>query len=74
MDVRLVREPHDQLIVHLRDGQVQTTVEVSPVRSGVDSLSRALEQGLEHGYGECFWPALAGGQVLVDLQPPRPGA
>jgi hypothetical protein len=62
VDFRLALEPHDQLIVHLRDGAVETTVEVAPSHAGIDSLSRGLTQGLEHGYGECFSPAPGGGQ------------
>ena len=35
---------------------------VHPSRAGAESLQRALRAALEHGYGECFWPGMPGGQ------------
>ena len=52
----------DTLLVHLREGDEQTTVAVRPSTAGAASLQRALNDALAHGYGECFWPATTGGQ------------
>lgn len=62
MDLQLSIEPHDILVVHLREGDAQTTVSVHPARAGTQSLLRALEEALTTGYGECFWPGSTGGQ------------
>jgi|SRR5688572_24619406 hypothetical protein len=62
MDLRLEIEPHDVLVVHLREADEQTTVSMRPSRAGVESLQRALHTALDHGYGECFWPGMPGGQ------------
>jgi len=62
MNLQLTRDDRDHLIVELREGDTATTLEVSPARPGVDSLSRALGCAVELGYGECFWPAVIGGQ------------
>src|SRR6476620_9086752 len=62
MDFQLSLEPHDILTVHLREGEEQTTVSVHPASAGARSLSRALEDALANGYGECFWPGATGGQ------------
>lgn len=57
----LTIEAPDTLIVHLREGADQTTVEVRPARAGISSLRRAVEAARVHGYGECFWPGARGG-------------
>jgi len=62
MDVRLALEAHDELIVHLRDGEQQTSVSVPRSRPGIQSLTRALDAALTDGHGECFWPCTTGGQ------------
>ena len=62
MDLRLAIEPHDTLVVHLREGDRSTTVSVAPAQPGVTSLVRALAAALADGYGECFWPGRPGGQ------------
>ena len=62
MDLRLTLDPHDILVVHLRDGYDETTVSVHQSRAGVASLQRALGAALADGYGECFWPGMPGGQ------------
>jgi hypothetical protein len=62
MDLQLALEPHDYLVVHLRDGDDRTSVSVPRARAGVTSLTRALEDAIAHGYGECFWPGVPGGQ------------
>ena len=62
MNLRFALEPDDTLVVHLREGETETTVAVSPARAGVRSLRRALAAAIDDGYGECFWPATTGGQ------------
>lgn len=62
MNLRFEIEPHDVLVVHLREGNEQTTVSVHPSSAGVRSLRRALDAALSDGYGECFWPGSPGGQ------------
>jgi hypothetical protein len=62
MNLRFAIEPDDTLVVHLREGETETTVAVSPSRAGVRSLRRALVAAIDDGYGECFWPAKTGGQ------------
>ena len=62
MDLRLTLDPHDVLVVHLSEGDLETTVSVHPSRAGAESLQRALQAAIAGGYGECFWPGLTGGQ------------
>lgn len=62
MHLHLDLEPHDTLVVRLRDGGVEAVVSARPSHAAAASLSRALTDGLTHGYGECFWPAPDGGQ------------
>src|SRR6185436_14020832 len=62
MDIRLERAGHDELIVHLKDGTVETSVSVPQSRPGATSLRRALNAALTDGQGECFWPCTTGGQ------------
>jgi hypothetical protein len=62
MHLSLTLEPHDVLVVHLREGAEETAIAVRPSRPGVDSLLRALDEALTDGYGECFWPGSPGGQ------------
>ena len=62
MDLRLTIEPHDVLVVHLRDGDRETSVPVHSVSAGIASLARALDEAVARGYGECFWPGSPGGQ------------
>jgi hypothetical protein len=62
MDLRLTLEPYDVLVVHLHDGEDETTVSVHPSRAGAESLRRALHAALAEGYGDCFWPGMSGGQ------------
>ena len=71
MDLRLTVEAPDRLVVHLREGQDDATVTVSPSGAGVRSLGRALDDAMAHGYGECFWPGMPGGQYLVGVPPAR---
>ena len=72
MDVRFEREGHDGLVVHLKDGAVQTSVSVPQSRPGATSLRRALESALRDAHGECFWPCTTGGQYWWMFQ--RDGA
>lgn len=62
MNLHFELGPEDTLLVHLREGEEYTTVAVRPAAAGAVSLQRALNQALAEGYGECFWPALTGGQ------------
>jgi hypothetical protein len=62
MQIRCEIEPPDVLVVHLREGDAETHVAVSPAAAGATSIRRALEAALEIGYGECFWPGRPGGQ------------
>jgi hypothetical protein len=62
VDLRIRIEPHDTLVVHLRDGERETSVPVHPASAGIASLTRALDQAIAEGYGECFWPGSPGGQ------------
>jgi hypothetical protein len=62
MNLTMAVEPHDILVVTLHDGCRQTTVSVCPAAAGAQSLDTALTSALADGYGECFWPALNGGQ------------
>lgn len=55
-------EPHDTLVVRLRDGAIEAAVSARPSKAAATSLSRALDDAMAHGYGECFWPAPDGGQ------------
>ena len=62
MDLGLTIEPHDMLVVTLRDGADETTVSVHPAQAGIQSLRRALDAAVAEAYGECFWPGAPGGQ------------
>ena len=62
MDLTLTVEPHDTLVVTLRDGAQETTVGVRPAGAGARSLADALARAMADGYGECFWPGATGGQ------------
>jgi hypothetical protein len=62
MNLHLAVGPHDTLTVHLREGREAAAVDVHPSRPGAESLMRALDQALNDGYGECFWPGAPGGQ------------
>src|SRR5262245_36271620 len=62
MDIRLEREGRDELIVHLKDGNVDTSVSVPQAHPGATSLMRALASAMTSGHGECFWPCTTGGQ------------
>lgn len=62
MNLDFAIEPHDVLVVHLREGGQQTSVSASPSKAGADSLRRALDAAIADGYGECFWPGSTGGQ------------
>jgi hypothetical protein len=62
MDLTLTVEPHDTLVVTLRDGAKETTVGVRPAAAGARSLADALARAIADGYGECFWPGATGGQ------------
>jgi len=55
-------EPDRTLTVHLREGDVSTTVPVRPSSAGARSLIRAIDAAMLDGYGECFWPGSPGGQ------------
>jgi hypothetical protein len=54
--------PDDTLVVHLREGRDTASVAVAPADAGMRSLTRALDDAMAHGYGECFWPGRPGGQ------------
>ena len=62
MDLTLSVEHRDELTVRLRDGRDEATVTISPVGAASLSLSRALDDAMSAGYGECFWPGQPGGQ------------
>jgi hypothetical protein len=62
VDLQLDLDPHDVLIVRLREGAEETSVSVHPASAGAASLIRAVDDALASGYGECFWPGLTGGQ------------
>jgi hypothetical protein len=62
VDLRLTIEPHETLVVHLRDGDRETAVPIHPASAGIASLARAIDAGVAEGYGECFWPGDPGGQ------------
>jgi hypothetical protein len=62
MNLTLALDPHDTLVVHLREASEETSVSVRPAQPGVTSLTRALGEALTTGYGECFWPGATGGQ------------
>lgn len=62
MHLHLDLDPHDTLVVRLRDGAIESAVSARPSQAAATSLSRALGTAVESGYGECFWPAPEGGQ------------
>jgi hypothetical protein len=62
VNLRLTIEPHETLVVHLRDGERETSIAVRPASAGLASLSRAVDEAATQGYGECFWPGSPGGQ------------
>ena len=62
MELYLTTEPPDHLFVHLLDGAAEHVVAVGDTRAGAKSLTRALQDAMTTGYGECFWPGLEGGQ------------
>jgi hypothetical protein len=61
VDLRFAIEHDDVLTVVLRDGEAQAALSAQPAAAAVQSLGRALEAAMSHGYGECFWPAATGG-------------
>jgi hypothetical protein len=62
MTFHLAIDSHDVLVVSLREGDVETSVSVTPSASAMTTLERAMDDALETSYGECFWPAFEGGQ------------
>jgi hypothetical protein len=62
VNLRLSIEPHDTLVVYLRDADREVSVPVRPASAGLASLSRAVGDAITTGYGECFWPGMPGGQ------------
>jgi hypothetical protein len=62
MDLSLTLEPNRDLIVHLCEGDVRTSVVVAPAQAGATTLTRALSDAMHSGFGECFWPGRPGGQ------------
>ena len=62
MQIDLSLEPHDVLTVQLREKEQQQLLSVHPASAGAASLLRAIDDAMAAGYGECFWPALTGGQ------------
>ena len=62
MEISLELEPHDHLVVHLREREQETSVGVPRSRPGAETLCRALDAAFSEGYGECFWPGIEGGQ------------
>ena len=62
MELYLTTEPPDHLFVHLLDGADETVVAVGQARGGAASITRAVNDAMSAGYGECFWPGLEGGQ------------
>jgi hypothetical protein len=50
------------LNVRLAEKEQEQDVSVHPASAGASSLLRAIDDALTTGYGECFWPALTGGQ------------
>jgi hypothetical protein len=62
MNLHFEIQPHDVLVVHLREGQDQTHVSARPSQAAARSLRRALDAARTDGYGECFWPGAEGGQ------------
>jgi hypothetical protein len=61
MDLRLAIASRDELVVHLQEGTIATAVAVTGAKPGIESLTRAVNDAVAQGYGECFWPALEGG-------------
>ena len=62
MHLHFTIEPHDILVVHLREAEVEAAVPVHPSVAGMASLKRAVDAAITDGYGECFWPGMPGGQ------------
>ena len=62
MHLHFSRPSPNNLVVELIEGETSTTVSVADAKRGIESLSRALDTAVTTGYGECFWPALEGGQ------------
>jgi hypothetical protein len=63
MNLHFTTEPDDMLVVHLKEAEQDTTVDVRPAKAGLASLLRAMGAAVRDGYGECFWPgATTGGQ------------
>ena len=62
MQIEFALEAHDVLAVLLREREQQQVLSVSPASAGATSLVRAIDEAMATGYGECFWPALTGGQ------------
>lgn len=62
MNLGLSIEPGDFLVVHLQEGSAVASVSVHPSKPGMQSLQRAVDAAVDHGYGECFWPGSPGGQ------------
>jgi hypothetical protein len=62
MTLALAIEPHDTLVVTLRNGPAETILSVRNSAAGMTSLERAAADAAETGYGECFWPSVEGGQ------------
>ena len=60
MDLHLAVDA-DILTVSLRDAEAEAVLSVHPPAAGITSLTRALQEALDHGHGECFWPAASGG-------------
>lgn len=56
MQLRCDHDPNDRLVVHLREGDEETSVGVRPARAGATTLVRAIDAAVAEGYGECFWP------------------
>ena len=63
MELYLTTEPPDHLFVHLLDGvDTERIVAVNDTHAGARSITRAVNDAMSTGYGECFWPGSPGGQ------------
>jgi hypothetical protein len=62
MTIDLSLEAHDVLVVRLVEAEQQPVLSVHPSGAGAASLRRTVDEAMSTGYGECFWPALHGGQ------------